>query len=142
MLRQSTLVVLASGFVLVGLGCRGAPTDVSFPGPPDGVVHADFTGQGAPQWTKAPHPVFTPAPAQYYAPSLAEAVDGRAVVTVHVGASRGKTLKTRLDESSGNPALDDAALRVLSDFEWEPGYIGDAPVAGWLRIPFELKVNQ
>lgn len=142
--RPAALLVLGAGFALGVLGCRAAPNpvDVASQDGPGGVVRGDFTGQGAPGWTKAPQPVFTPPPAQYYAPSLDEAVDGRTVVAVHVGASRGKTLEARLEVSSGNPDLDDAALRVLGDFEWEPGYVGNTPVAGWVRIPFELKVMQ
>lgn len=144
MYRPSSFIVLAVCLAFPGLGCRDGsnPVESSPPDLPGGGLSADFTTQSGPGWTRPPAPVFTPSPAQYYAPSLDEAVDGRAVVAVHIGASRGKTLKTRLEVSSGNPALDNAALRVLGDFEWEPGLIGDTPVAGWLRIPFELRVNR
>lgn len=144
MYRPSSAIVLVAGLTLGLLGCREGsnPVESSPPDFPGGGLSADFTTQGGPGWTKPPEPVFTPSPADYYAPSLDEAKDARTVVAVHVGISRGKTLETRLEESSGNPALDDAALRVLRDFEWEPGYIGDAPVAGWLQIPFEIRANR
>jgi protein TonB len=47
----------------------------------------------------------------------------------------GRVGEVRVDKTSGNPAVDEAALRVLRDAAFAPGAIEGIPVALWTSFP-------
>jgi len=71
---------------------------------------------------------------------LKAGIDGTAVVNVLLN-KRGEVVKVMLLKSSGNPALDEAALEAARQAMFTPAYQGDNPVCVWVSIPFVFKVK-
>lgn len=73
--------------------------------------------------------------AREYPPLLRDAgIGGTAIVWFFVGES-GEVRRTRIKESSGSRALDDAALRVARDLEFTPARLDGAAVPVWISMP-------
>lgn len=53
----------------------------------------------------------------------------------------GQVAKVQIHESSGHPALDEAALAVGRQMEFEPALNGDEPVAVWVSLPVMFEVQ-
>lgn len=53
--------------------------------------------------------------------------------------AEGLVRRTRLDESSGHPALDDAALRVAEAFRFDPALNGSEPTPVWISLPISFR---
>ena len=51
----------------------------------------------------------------------------------------GLVQRTRLDESSGHPALDQAALRVADAFRFRPALNGSEPTSVWVSLPISFQ---
>lgn len=76
-----------------------------------------------------------------YPPLLREAgIGGRVVVYFFVN-ERGIVEQVRISESSGHPALDDAALNVAGAFEFEPALNGDEVVPVWVLFPITFQTD-
>jgi len=60
--------------------------------------------------------------------------EGRVILQVLVDKS-GNVAKVRVLKSSGNEALDDAAMEALKASTFSPALQGDQPVAVWLSYP-------
>jgi TonB family protein len=48
---------------------------------------------------------------------------------------------TRIDQSSGHPALDDAALSVASVYRFSPALNRDRPTPVWVSFPITFQVR-
>ena len=73
-----------------------------------------------------------------YPPLLRDAgVEGTAQIWFHIDAE-GRVERLMVSESSGNEALDDAALRVASQVRFSPAKDGDEPVAVWISLPIQF----
>jgi protein TonB len=60
-------------------------------------------------------------------------VGGRVEVWFYVN-EQGGVDAFQIRQSSGNSALDQAALRVARVFQFTPGSRGNAPVGGWVSV--------
>jgi TonB family protein len=107
-----------------------------------------------PEATEAPRPTeFTQAPAlvnreevvraieDHYPPLLRDAgIGGSVAVWLHIGED-GNVLNTALKESSGQRALDEAAIRVASDLRFSPALNGTKTVPVWISLPIQFAVR-
>jgi TonB family protein len=76
-----------------------------------------------------------------YPPLLREAgVEGTVMVWFHIGED-GRVLATRVQETSGHQALDEAALRVADQIEFSPALNRDDPVPVWVALPISFRVR-
>jgi TonB family protein len=76
-----------------------------------------------------------------YPPLLRDAgVEGTVMVWFHIGDD-GRVLSTRLQETSGHQALDEAALRVADQIEFSPALDREDPVPVWVALPISFKVR-
>ncbi len=102
------------------------------------------------------HPVFTPmtvrpeitnvreviqAMEQAYPKVLRDAGIGGRVVVWFFLTETGEVADTRISQSSGNPALDDAALSVANIYEFTPALNVDRPVPVWVQYPITFEVR-
>lgn len=70
-----------------------------------------------------------------YPPMLRDAgIGGRALIWFHIDAN-GEIADLRMNQSSGYPDLDDAALRVARGMRFTPALNRDRRVAVWVAIP-------
>jgi protein TonB len=67
-------------------------------------------------------------------------VGGTVGVYFHIDDT-GTVQSTRIDESSGHPALDDAALAVASVYRFSPALNRDEPTSVWLSFPITFQVR-
>ena len=53
----------------------------------------------------------------------------------------GRVKELRVQDSSGYPVLDRAAVKAVREWVFEPGMVGDQKVDMWVRVPvrFELR---
>lgn len=114
---------------------------VATPAPPAPVA--------APPAPPAPEPVTEPRgyagyrsnPAPEY-PALAQdrGLQGQVVLKVHVLAS-GKPDNVAVDKSSGHKILDDAAVKAVLAWSFDPARRGQTPIDGWVKVPLNFKLS-
>lgn len=74
-----------------------------------------------------------------YPPLLRDAgVEGTVQVWFFIDG-QGRVRNTRVNQGSGHAALDQAALRVASVFEYTPALDGDKPVPVWVSLPITFR---
>jgi TonB family protein len=74
-----------------------------------------------------------------YPPLLRGAgIGGTARLYFLIGAD-GRVVKSVIDQSSGHPALDEAALRVARQHRFAPAKLRDEPVPVWLSLPVTFR---
>jgi TonB family protein len=128
---------------------RLAPTPTPAPDP---MAPAAVPPAGVEQ---VPEPAFTPMtirPQLTNAPEVQQAlmgeypaalrdagIGGAPVLWVHIGAG-GSVDATRVAESSGFQALDEAAQRVASAMRFSPARNGDQVVPVWVQVPIRFAV--
>jgi len=111
-------------------------------------LREDAAGEGQPSFTPfdIPPEVLNGAEVarvlrSEYPPVLREAgVGGVVAVFFHIGADGGVE-DARIAESSGYPALDEAALRTASAFRFSPAFNRGEPVPVWIQIPLRFEVG-
>ena len=79
----------------------------------------------------------TPPP-EYPAELACYDVGGTVDLIMEVGVD-GAPQNVRVERSSGQPALDEAALAAVADWEFTPGTRGGQPVATDLRVPVTFR---
>jgi len=76
-----------------------------------------------------------------YPPLLRDAgVEGTTNIWVYIDAE-GQVGRLSVKQSSGNDALDDAALRVAAKFRFGPAKNGDTLVAVWISLPIQFSTR-
>jgi protein TonB len=82
-----------------------------------------------------------PAPAPDY-PALAQdrGMQGRVILKVHVLAS-GKADNVTVDKSTGFKILDDAAIKAVLQWTFDPARRGQTPIDGWVTVPLNFKLS-
>jgi len=65
---------------------------------------------------------------------------GKVLLRVRVSAE-GRPEQVNLHQSSGHNRLDDAARRAVAQWRFVPAKQGDAPVASWVIVPIEFKLE-
>jgi protein TonB len=76
-----------------------------------------------------------------YPPLLREAGVGGTVGVYFFIDEEGAVRNTILRESSGHPALDEAALRVANVYRFEPALNRQEPVPVWVAFPITFQVR-
>jgi len=76
-----------------------------------------------------------------YPPLLREAGVGGTVRVYFFIDEEGRVAQTRVDDSSGHAALDDAALRVAGAFRFTPALNKDKKVPVWVSFPITFQVR-
>jgi protein TonB len=67
-------------------------------------------------------------------------IQGTTLLRVHV-ASDGRVTEVKVDRSAGHDDLDAAAAAAIRRWRFEPGRRGDEPVAMWVLLPVEFKLQ-
>jgi len=103
----------------------------------------------APPAPPAPEPVTEPRgfagyrnnPAPDY-PALAQdrGLQGQVILKVQVLAS-GKPAAINVEKSSGHKILDDAAVKAVQGWAFEPARRGQTPIDGWVKVPLNFKLS-
>lgn len=75
-------------------------------------------------------------------PALAQdrGLQGQVVLKVHVLAS-GKADNVAVDKSSGHKILDDAAIKAVLAWSFDPAKRGQTPIDGWVKVPLNFKLS-
>jgi len=77
-----------------------------------------------------------------YPPLLRDAgIGGRVGVYFFINQD-GRVEQVRLDESSGHPALDEAALNVGGAYQFTPAMNGELPTPVWVSFPITFQSNR
>ncbi|RMV76930.1 hypothetical protein ALP05_00504 [Pseudomonas caricapapayae] len=79
-----------------------------------------------------PPPVYPPAAARRHQ-------EGTTLLRVHV-LPNGRTDQVQVLQSSGVPALDEAAQAAVRQWTFIPAKRGDTPVEGWVNVPLAFKL--
>jgi periplasmic protein TonB len=97
----------------------------------------DLSGAGAPlvqaSYGYAPKP-------EYPHSARSEGKEGRVLLRVLVDAE-GKTKTVQVNLSSGNDALDRAAMDTVRRWRFAPARYGDHPIESWVRIPIDFRLT-
>lgn len=133
----------------VGLGPTAGIMAVEVPAPASTPAVTGTTPEGGGVFTP-----FTVAPSimnrdeiveamwHQYPPLLREAgVGGTALVFMYIDTT-GAVRDTRVQQSSGHPALDDAALRVAGIYRFDPARNRDKKVEVWVSFPLTFQVGE
>lgn len=77
-----------------------------------------------------------------YPPAARRAgVEGTTLLKVHVH-SNGGIAEVRVERSAGHAALDQAAADAVSKWHFQPARSGSEPVAIWVLIPVEFRLQR
>lgn len=76
-----------------------------------------------------------------YPPLLRDASIGGTVRVHFFIDENGRVQQTRIDQSSGHPALDDAALKVSDIYRFTPAMNRDKKVPVWISLPITFQVR-
>lgn len=118
-----TLRRLSAGTVLLPLllgGCGGQN-----PGAPPAPAPTEIAALDTP-------------PPEYPMAEACAGISGQTLLTVTVGAD-GKPSDVRLTRGSGNDALDQAAMKRLPDWRFQPATRNGQPVAQTIQVPVTFK---
>ena len=127
---EGTLPPLPEGNGVPGpMPVAAPPAPPPPPPPPPPVIEAK---EGA-NYLKNPRPAYPRI-------ALREGWEGRVILRVKVlptGKVGGATVQT----SAGREALDEAALETVKDWMFVPATQGGKPIAGWVTVPIEFRIN-
>ncbi|MES2263801.1 MAG: TonB family protein [Pseudomonadota bacterium] len=80
-----------------------------------------------------------PAP-DYPAFAQDRGLQGKVVLKVQVLAS-GRAGQVTVDKSSGHKVLDDAAIKAVLAWAFDPARRGQTPIDGWVSVPLNFKLS-
>lgn len=80
------------------------------------------------------------APPRYPRSARRQGLEGTVELMVRVLAN-GRAGTVRVERSSGHQVLDDAAIRSVKSWQFEPGRIGTEKVEDWILVPVEFRLN-
>lgn len=75
-------------------------------------------------------------------PALAQdrGLQGQVILKVRVLAS-GKPESVTVDKTSGHKILDDAAIKAVTAWTFDPAKRGQTPIDGWVKVPLNFKLS-
>lgn len=123
----------------------GPPTantvQVATPAPPAPVAAVPAPPPAEPVTEPRGYAGYRSNPAPEY-PSLAQdrGLQGQVVLKVHVLAS-GKPDNVAVERSSGHKILDDAAVKAVLAWSFDPAKRGQTPIDGWVKVPLNFKLS-
>ncbi|KFE43546.1 energy transducer TonB [Pseudomonas congelans] len=109
-----------------------APTAVPAPRPAPAAPQTTTAPIGRAGYLNNPPPVYPPAAARRHQ-------EGTTMLRVHV-LPNGRTDQVQVLQSSGVPALDEAAQAAVRQWTFIPAKRGDTPVEGWVNVPMAFKL--
>ena len=114
---------------------------VATPAPPAPVAAAPAPPPPEPVTEPRGYAGYRSNPAPDY-PALAQdrGLQGQVVLKVHVLAS-GKPDNVAVDKSSGHKILDDAAVKAVLAWSFDPAKRGQTPIDGWVKVPLNFKLS-
>jgi protein TonB len=80
-----------------------------------------------------------PAPA-YPSAALKRGLEGRVILKVHVLAD-GHPDNVAVARSSGHDILDEAAVKAVTSWVFDPARRGQTPIDGWVNVPLNFKLS-
>ncbi|HEX2092229.1 MAG TPA: energy transducer TonB [Longimicrobiaceae bacterium] len=80
------------------------------------------------------------SPFQYPEELWDAGVEGETVLRIFVTA-QGTVDSTRVENTSGHPAFDRAALNGVRELRFEPARRGEEPVGAWVLLPVQFRMN-
>lgn len=86
-----------------------------------------------------PEPISVESPFQYPIELWDQRLEGEATVMVHV-TDMGAVDSVYLQQSSGQPAFDSAAVRGARELRFAPGRRGDRRIDMWARLPVRFRM--
>ena len=87
---------------------------------------------------RLPQPMADNPPIDYPVELWDAEIGGETLLTVHIDAE-GLVDSVRVEETSGSPQLDSAAVRGGRQMRFTPGRRGDRRVGAWVRIPVRFQ---
>ncbi len=87
-----------------------------------------------------PPKVIKTIPVVYPTEAIVEEGEGKTVLQITVSRT-GYAINPRVLLSSGNEYLDNAAIRSISEWEFEPATVNGMPVAVEVQIPFTFELT-
>lgn len=133
---------------IVALACIAPRPDKPLPTEPVGPVQAVLADTSSPHNTP-----YTVAPeltnreevrrllVEAYPPLLKQAgIGGQILVWEHVDHT-GQVISARIDQGSGQPPLDSAAIYVARQMKFTPARNGSTPVDAWIKLPIIFKTT-
>jgi TonB family protein len=115
---SATWLVLAGAMAVFAVGCGGK---------------AKVAADTAPVSVSMPQPAYPEA-------ARKAGIEGKAMLEVTVGAD-GAVLSATLAQSSGNGALDTAALQAVTTARFTPATKAGKPVEARVTVPYQFKLN-
>jgi len=97
----------------------------------------------------APEPVTEPRgyagyrnnpPPDYPALAQDRGLQGQVILKVRVLAT-GKPESVTVDKTSGHKILDDAAIKAVTAWTFDPAKRGQTPIDGWVKVPLNFKLS-
>ena len=79
-------------------------------------------------------------PPEYPALAQDRGLQGQVILKVQVLAS-GRAAAVSVDKSSGHKILDDAAVKVVQGWTFDPAKRGQTPIDGWVKVPLNFKLS-
>lgn len=150
-LRSALFILLAS--VLAVQAC-GVDSPVTIDDTAATVVLPEGEGEPTPAGELRARPTFTPftvapsilnrdevvaAMVREYPPLLRDAGIGGTVRVYFFINEDGRVEQVRIDQSSGHPAIDDAAMNVAGAYEFSPALNGDEKTPVWVSFPITFR---
>jgi len=154
------ILLVGAGLILIGVACA-VPTPTALDTEAELPAVQAVVAEEAPSPSEAARelmesPTFTPftvppglqdreemmaALEEEYPPLLRDAGIGGTVTIWFFVDETGTVQDTRLDESSGHPALDEAALRVAARVRFSAALNREKPVPVWISLPIAFGVS-
>ena len=79
-------------------------------------------------------------PPKYPAEALRRKQEGTALINVRV-STEGRVLDLRLVKSSGHSSLDQAALRAVRSWRFQPAKVGGFPTESSVEVPVDFRIK-
>lgn len=140
-LEETPLDVVSSGDLLPATGLEPLPPirgDGSSPVPGQDPTTAYLPFR--PQVDGSSGSLKNRAP-EYPARARSLGQEGRVLLSVHVD-STGQPTRVEIQESSGHPLLDEAALAAVRQWEFRPARSGFVPVESTVEVPIRFKLEK
>lgn len=85
-----------------------------------------------------PQPMSSNPPVEYPVELWDANIEGETILMIHVDAE-GLVVSVEVDEASGSPGLDSAAVQGGRQLRFVPGRRGDRRVGAWVRLPVRFR---
>jgi TonB family protein len=144
-----TVLVVLAGWAPAPTDARQAPSEPPIGHESNGNLPLAGEQQVAPTFTPySVHPsiknmdVLTGALAEAYRPILSDSAIGGTIELWFFVDETGRVVRTMVNKSSRNRALDDAAISIANVIEFNPALNRDQPKPVWVAIPIEFTVDE